>query len=183
MAGLNLRDNLSFSKKSDSRDGFIETVYIINISLSLLLSGMYHNEFLVWLPEIIKIENRYSYNTLAAHQYYTTAARYYGAPHSTTVELLARYLVLVELGVFLLHTVRPRSEIFFPEASIFEPYITSKRIEVFTPVLRITGGSSTPTDRSYDHGKTFYSWYSITHLMGNISSIIMNFRWIERLFI
>lgn len=48
MAGLNLRDNLSFSKKSDSRDGFIETVYIINISLSLLLSGMYHNEFLLF---------------------------------------------------------------------------------------------------------------------------------------
>ena len=103
MAGLNLRDNLSFSKKSDSRDGFVETVYwqnIITISLSLLLSGMYYNEVLVWLTEIIKIENRYSYNTLAAHQYYTTAARYsyYGTPHSTTVELRYSHVTLYWLS-------------------------------------------------------------------------------------
>lgn len=43
MAGFDLWDNLSFiQEETDSRDGFVETVYRQNIiiSLSLLLSGI-----------------------------------------------------------------------------------------------------------------------------------------------
>lgn len=63
MAGFNLRDDLSLSKKSDSRDGLLR---LSTGRISLFHYHYYWNydEFLVWITEIIKIKNRYSYGRL-----------------------------------------------------------------------------------------------------------------------